>query len=268
MASRFGGAVLSRGLNASAGGRTEGLAMVQVEKKVAIVTGAGRGIGRAAAIALAHAGYALCLAARTQAELEGTRALCGLAPARSLIVTLDLADSDAPDNLFSTATDHFQRLDVLVNNAGWAPARTPLLKTSAADLDRMIAVNLRAPIALARLAAAFMAGQGDGGVIVNVASMAARQLAAGEAVYSAVKAGLVAFTHASFGEFRRRGIRTTVILPGFTDTALIPPNQRLDRSAMMRPDDVAAAIMSVVNAPASASPLEIVLEPSRDPMAR
>jgi NAD(P)-dependent dehydrogenase (short-subunit alcohol dehydrogenase family) len=183
-----------------------------------------------------------------------------------LIVTLDLADPDAPDNLVITVTDHFGRVDVLINNAGWAPARTPLLKTSAADVDRMIAVNLRAPIALARLAGACMASQGDGGVIINLASMAARQLAPGEAVYSAVKAGLVAFTHASFAEFRRRGIRTAVILPGLTDTRLIPPNQRLDRDAMMRPDHVAAAIMSVVGAPTGVSPVEIVLEPSRDPM--
>src|SRR6266478_5138441 len=122
------------------------MALYQADR-VALVTGAGRGIGRAVALALARKGFALALAARTRDELEATRSASGLAPVQALIVLIDLATEDAPDDLFGS-------LDLLVNNAGWAPARTPLLKFSAADQDRVLAVNLRAPIALARLAAA------------------------------------------------------------------------------------------------------------------
>ncbi|HLJ43024.1 MAG TPA: SDR family oxidoreductase, partial [Candidatus Binataceae bacterium] len=170
----------------------------QKTERVALVTGAGRGIGRATALALARDGYALCLAARSFDELEETRSLSGLEPARSLIVLIDLAGEDSPQELFDAALGHFGQIDVLVNNAGWAPPRTLLFKTSAATQDRILAVNLRAPIALARLAAARMAKNAGGGAIINVASAAARSTPAGEAIYAAAKAGLVAFSRAAF----------------------------------------------------------------------
>jgi len=235
-------------------------------QKVAIVTGAGRGIGRAVAIELARAGFALCLAARSGEELAQTRVLTGLPPDRSLIVLVDLASADAPDNLIAATLDHFGRLDLLINNAGWAPARTPLIKVSAADQDRMIAVNLRAPIALTRLAATAMAAQESSGVIVNLASPAARNMPPNEAIYAAAKAGIIAFTRACFGEFRRHNIRIAVVVPGLTDTSLIPDNKRLDRSLMLTPGDVAAAVMVIVNATPNVCPIELSVEPARDPM--
>src|SRR5271155_2231325 len=142
------------------GGAANEMAKQKAQQRVALVTGAGRGIGRATALALAREGYALCLAARTFEELEETRRLSGLEPARSLIVLIDLAEENSPQELFDAAFEHFGQIDVLVNNAGWAPPRTPLINTSAAAQDRILAVNLRAPIALARLAAARMVKSG------------------------------------------------------------------------------------------------------------
>jgi short-subunit dehydrogenase len=236
----------------------------QEKQRVALITGAGRGIGRATALTLAREGYALCLAARTFEELEETRRLSGLEPARSLIVLIDLAGEDSPQELIDAALEHFGQIDVLVNNAGWAPPRTPLIKTSAAAQDRILAVNLRAPIALAGLAAARMVKNG-GGAIINIASAAARSMPIGEAVYAAAKAGLVAFSHAAFAELRSTGVKLAVIIPGLVDTALIPHNKHLDRALMLGAEDVAEAVMTVLRTPAHACPVEIVLEPQRNP---
>ncbi len=233
--------------------------------KVAIVTGAGRGIGRAIALALAREGYALCLVARTREELAETRSLTKLTPERSLIVLLDLAQSEAPSALVSTAMEHYGRIDVIVNNAGWAPARTALAKMSDDDVDRILAVNLRAPIEIARMAVEPMTHQG-GGTIINIASAAAKRTPAGEAVYAGAKAGLVAFTHAAFAELRNRSIKISVIVPGLVDTALIPANKRLDRTVMLTPDDIADAVVQIVRMPARVCPVEIAIEPQIDPM--
>jgi short-subunit dehydrogenase len=123
---------------------------------------------------------------------------------------------------------------------------------------------LRTPIALARIAANAMTERGAG-AIINIASVAARNMPAGEAVYAASKAGLVAFTHAAFAELGDRGIKVSVIIPGLVDTALIPNNKRLDRQLMLAPDDVAAAVLEIVKSPSRVCPVEVVLHPQRRP---
>ena len=234
------------------------------EARLAIVTGAGRGIGRAVALALARAGYSLCLAARSRDELEETRSQSGLPVERALIVLVDLATEDAPDLLIGAALDCYGRVDVLVNNAGWAPPRTMITKMRPSDVEQIIAVNLRAPIAFTKMAAISMVECG-GGAIINIASSAARNLAAGEAVYAAAKAGLIAFTHAAFAELGDQGVKVAVVIPGLVDTALIPNNKRLDRELMLTPDDVAAAVVDIVKSPARVCPIEITLHPQRRP---
>lgn len=238
--------------------------MAPSDSPAALVTGAGRGVGRAVALGLGHRGFQLTIASRSREELEETRRLSGLSPAQCLIVLIDLADIDAPSNLIETALDRYGRLDLLVNNAGWAPPRRPLVKITQVEQDRMIAVNLRAPIELCRLAADHMQRRG-GGKIINVASLAARTNPAGETIYAATKAGLVAFTHACFAELRERNVGVSVVLPGLTDTAFIPANKRLERGLMLKPDDVAQAMLQIVDSPTDICPLELTVVPQRNP---
>ena len=235
-------------------------------KPLAIVTGAGRGIGRAIAIALAREGYALSLVARTRTELEKTRELTGLPARESLIVLLDLTQQDAAELLVDETAAHFGRIDVLVNNAGYAPPRTRLEKLTTAEIERIVTVNLTAPIKLCHSVIGKMTP--GGGSIVNIASNAARESRSGETVYAGAKAGLIVFTHTLFAEVRERGIKVSVIVPNLTDTSFIPDNKRLDRAKMMRAEDIAAAVVQTIDAPAGTCPVEIVLQPQNDPLQR
>jgi NAD(P)-dependent dehydrogenase (short-subunit alcohol dehydrogenase family) len=234
------------------------------DQKVVVVTGAGRGIGRATALALAREGFALCLVSRSRDELLETRALAGLAPARSLIVLLDLAHEDAPDALMTAVLEHYGRIDVLVNQAGMAAPATTLTELSTADIDRLFAVNLRAPIAIGRMAAAMMTQTG-GGTIVNVAACSAPRARSGQALCAAAKAGLLAFTRAASEELRAARIKVSAVVTAPTDAASSAPETAVDRAAMLAPEDVAAAVLRIVRAPADECPVELVLEPPRDP---
>jgi len=86
-----------------------------------------------------------------------------------------------------------------------------------------------------------------------------------EAVYAAAKAGLIAFSRGCFSEMRNHGVRVSVVIPGLVDTGLIPPNKHLDRTLMLKPIDVARAIIQILAAPPETCPVELVLEPSRNP---
>ena len=114
------------------------------------------------------------------------------------------------------------------------------------------------------MAAAQMLTQG-GGVIVNIASIAGLASPANEAIYAAAKAGLIAFSRACFKELREGGVRVSVVIPGLVDTALIPANKHLDRSLMLSPEKVAQVVRYIVNSPPEICPVEMVVEPGRNP---
>ena len=236
----------------------------ELSSNIALITGAGRGIGRATALRLAEAGCDLALVARTQAELEAVAAEAAPSGARTLVLPADVTDDAQVEAMLQRTVLQLGTVSILVNNAGCAPPRTRVGKAAVAEWDSMLATCLRAPMVLSRLLLPDMLVHRRG-AIINIASLAAYRARPGEAVYAAAKAGLIAFTRTLFAEVRDSGIKVVAVCPGYVDTGLVPPNRHVDRSKFLQPESVAEAVFQALTSDARVCPTEIVLEPQYDP---
>jgi len=233
--------------------------------RVALVTGASRGIGRAIALRFARAGAALAVAARSAHDLSIVGEKIHEAGADVLVVPTDVTNDQQCDTLVSTTLARFGRIDILVNNAGGGPPRTPIVKARITDWQWTLRVNLWAAMVLTKLVVPSMIERRSG-TIINICSLAGLNGKAGEAAYAAAKFGLRGFSQSLFEEVREYGIKVSSICPGYVDTALIPPNKRVDRSKMLSPEDVAEAVYDIVLSSPRCCPLELVLHPQCDPL--
>jgi 2-hydroxycyclohexanecarboxyl-CoA dehydrogenase len=181
--------------------------------KTAIVTGAGRGIGRAIAEKLAAEGATVVVTDVDEATAKETASAVG-----GVGIRADVTDRASVDEMVRQVHDEFGRIDVLVNNAGWDRA-APFVDSDPDDWDRVIAINLYGVLHTCRAVLPVMAEQGHGSV-VNLASDAGRVGSSGEAVYSAAKGGVIAFTKTIAREMARHQVNANVVCPGPTDTAL------------------------------------------------
>ena len=237
--------------------------MQSFDEKVALVTGAGRGIGKAVALSLAKLGCRVVLAARTSVELEKVKLDIQNDKGVAIAVPTDLTRDEDIDMLVRESQREFGAVDILINNAGWGK-RAPVVRARIEDLDQTLRVNLRAPMILTQKLLPSMIAKGEGAVI-NIGSVSGKSGEANGAAYSASKFGLIGFTESLYEEVREQGIKVAVILPGFVDTPMIPPVKHLDRSKMIQADDVAQAVLYVLSAPATACPVEITIRPQRTP---
>ena len=189
-------------------------------EKVAVITGGGRGIGRAMALKFATEGAAVIVAARTKSEIEAVAEEIRKAGGRAAAVPADVADEAQCKNLIGAATAQFGRVDILVNNAGdYGPVK-PVEEINPAEWDRVIAVHLRGAYLLTRLALPGMYARGAG-VILNISSLSAKSAFAWGSPYAAAKAGMLGLTRVVAAEAARKGVRVNAICPGpVTETRL------------------------------------------------
>ncbi len=187
--------------------------------KVAIVTGAGRGIGRAIAVELAEQGAKIVVNYSRSAEAaEHTVSIIRETGGEALAVQADVADSTQTSNLFSHALEHFKQVDILVNNAGITRDKL-ILRMTDEDWDSVIDTNLKGAFLTCRAAAKLMVKQ-KSGIIVNVGSVMGRVGGAGQVNYCASKAGLIGLTKSLAKELGGRNIRVNAVAPGFIETEM------------------------------------------------
>jgi NAD(P)-dependent dehydrogenase (short-subunit alcohol dehydrogenase family) len=218
--------------------------------RVALVTGATSGIGRAAALALAADGFSVVVHGRDGARGQGVVKEIEAAGGTARFVAADLADATAARRLADAAGD----LDVLVNNAGFSWFG-PTADLDPATFDAMLAANVRSAYYLTAAIAPAMAARGAG-AIINVSSMAAQVGLAGGAAYSATKAALEALTRSWAAEFSPRGVRVNAIAPGPAYTGADPDRTTaLGATTLLRraaqPEEVAGVIAFLASPAAS-----------------
>lgn len=224
--------------------------------RIVVVTGAGRGIGRAVAEAFGAQGDHVVLAARTAAEIEAVADAIVTAGGQATAVACDITAEPHVRRLIDTAGQVNGKIDIVVANAGVARIQ-PFMEQSLADWEATLRVTLTGAFLVCKHAVPHLQ---VGGQIFTIGSIASKTAFPNWAAYSAAKFGLLGFTNAMREELRPRGIRVTSVLSGAVDTALWDevPGQ-WNRTNMLQPSDVARAILRVADEPAHISVDEVVL---------
>lgn len=234
----------------------------KLENRVAVVTGAGRGIGCAIAKRLSILGAMVVLVGRTRAPLEETASQIS-EPGKADVFPCDVQDLNSVQKLASHVSERHGRLDILVNNAGVGTFSKPLHELAPEDWDRMLNTNLRGVYYTIRAFAPIMI-RASSGHIINISSLAGKNPVPNGAAYSASKWGLNGLSYSVAEELRGYGIRVSVVCPGSVDTDLSPHTGK-DASKMLQSEDIAHVVEMLVTQAPQSFVSEVLIRPTKKP---
>jgi 3-oxoacyl-[acyl-carrier protein] reductase len=211
--------------------------------KVAVITGGGRGIGRAIALSFAKEGASVVVSARTVPEIEEVAQEVEKQDRKSFALQADVSREESVENMIGQTLKAFERVDILVNNAGTILPYQNVVDLTLADWNRVLEVNLTGTFLCCRAVLPTMIQQRLG-KIINISSIGARYAAAGRSPYRSSKAALLQFTYCLAAEVKQYGIDVNAVCPGPTETRMMKDIARGNTfPVLIRPEEIAEVVL-------------------------
>jgi NAD(P)-dependent dehydrogenase (short-subunit alcohol dehydrogenase family) len=237
---------------------------MELNGKVAIVTGGSKGIGRGIAEALVREGVNVCISARSRSEIDKSVAeLLALGGGRATGIVADVRNYAQVKSLFELTAIEFGGVDILVNNAGIGMFQT-VEETTPDDFGAILETNLFGVFYCCHEAIPLMKKRG-GGYIINISSLAGANPHPKMAAYNASKFGLNGFSEALMQEVRHEGIKVSYIMPGSVNTEFGGDTPSEDRSWQLQPEDIARVVLDLLHHDDRALPSRVEIRPSKPP---
>jgi 3-oxoacyl-[acyl-carrier protein] reductase len=231
--------------------------MNSIAGKVALVTGASRGIGRSIAVMLAQEGCNVALLARNEKALEESAALCKNRGVKTLSIRQDLTETSELPTTIQKVASELGGIDILINNAGIATMQS-VVNANPNEWKNLLDVNLYAVMEMTRLTVPYIIQRG-GGSIIFIASISSKITYAGGAAYCASKHAITGFAGSVFEDVRHQNVKVCSICPGYVNTEMVA-ELGIDPATMTQPEDVSEAVRFVLKFPSSACPTEIIIQ--------
>ena len=238
--------------------------MPPLSSQIAVVTGAGRGVGEAVASKLSALGAQVLLVARDVQRLNQVRGQIQSSGGDATVLPCDLTDVSSVVRLGEQIARDYQRCDILVNNAGIARGGKPLHEMPPEDWDLTMNTNLRGPYLMIRALAPLMIAARSGHII-NISSLAGRNPLPNNAAYATSKWGLNGLTYSVAEELRQYDIRVSAIAPGSINTHFDDPSSGKDPNKKLQPGDIASVVALLVTQPPQSFISEVLMRPTQKP---